>query len=280
MRGSSVALQVQTRFDGELLSLHTNLPRDALACALLGAGDACLDRDADGLADGWEDIALDRLRPFVMLDEDEQLVRDENVVTAIVGRVAPIDGLIHVYMMLGYSNDYGSCGLTGHHGDSERVALALEPATGGGAGDVRVVAAYTAAHEHAPNDHSRRFTRTDLGLLTFADDPATGEPRWAVYASRGKHASYASRDLCESVSRVPCLEEDCSPDGVADPARFQLLMRYVNAGEEAAPLVTDLGSLGFAGEDAWAERRFCGGLGGDDCASPVRDKLLRNPFLK
>jgi hypothetical protein len=44
--------------------------------------------------------------------------------------------------------------------------------------------------------------------------------------------------------------------------------------------VSDLGPVGFPGDDAWADRRFCGGLGGEECSSSVREKLVVDPFAE
>lgn len=178
-----------------------------------------------------------------------------------------------------YSRDYGSCGFTAHNGDPERVALHLVAPPGGGPGDVLATGAYTAAHEGTATDHGRFFTADDFVELTYADDAATGQPRWVVFPSADKHATYASLDICENISAIPCFDEDCGPDGVDDPAAFDLLPAYVNAGEDAARRVEDLGPLGFAGEDAWADQAFCGGLGTtDECSTKIRDKLLDDPF--
>ena len=99
-----------------------------------------------------------------------------------------------------------------------------------------------------------------------------------VYPSADKHATYATIAICEGVSVVPCFDEDCAPDGVNDPSKFDRLPPFVNAGEETAPLVSDLTAIGFPGDDAWADQDFCGGLGGATCSAPVRDKLLNDPF--
>ena len=151
------------------------------------------------------------------------------------------------------------------------------PLPDGGAGDWQIAKAYTAAHEGTANDKGRVFAGGDLGMLTFADDPAIGEPRWSVYSSANKHATYGSIAICEGVSFLPCFDEDCAPYGV-EPGPYTLLFDYVNAGEESAPMVSDLAVIGCAGEDAWADQKFCGGLGGTGCSSAVREKLLVNPF--
>jgi hypothetical protein len=279
--GSGFVHEVHTLLtrDGRL-ALQSNLPRGVDDCLALEGDPPCDDADIDGLVDAWEDAALDRLRPMRRFDEVETVVTDAAAVMADVGRVAPgpSDAELRLYVMLGYSRDYGSCGLTSHNGDSERVALALAPWREGGPGGVVMAQAYTAAHEGSTNDHGRVFAQEELGVLVFAPDPDTGEPRWVVFPSADKHATYATVEICEGISQVPCFDEDCGPDGVADPSLFDALPIAANAGEEGAPRLTDLAEVGFPGEDAWAEQDFCGGLGGSGCSSAVREKLLVDPF--
>jgi hypothetical protein len=265
--------------DGRL-ALHSNLPPAVDACAALPAADPpCDDVDADGLVDAWEDVVLDRLRPLRRFDEAESAVDDPTAVFADVGRVTTAaDGSFRLMVMLGYSIDYGSCGFTGHNGDSERVVLGLVALPEEGEGGVVMDQAYTAAHEGSPTDHGRTFVGDELLQLVLTPDPATGQPRWVVFPSADKHATYATVEICESISAIPCLDEDCGPDGVADPAAFELLPESFNAGELEAPRLTDLAPAGFPGDDAWADQDFCGGLGGSPCSSSVRSKLLVDPF--
>lgn len=256
------------------LALRCNLPRLVADCVAI-ADAPCDDVDGDGLTDAWEDLALDRLRPVRRFDEGESLIDDANAVLGDVGRVFAVANHIRIFVMLGYHYDYGSCGFTSHNGDSERVALDLAIWPDGGAGGVTVAQAYTAAHEGTATDHSRVFSTADLGLLVYDVVP---EPRWVVFPSRDKHGTYGSIDICESISAVPCLDEDCAPDGVDDPAAFDRLPEFVNAGEPDSPRVTALDELGFPGDDAWAEQDFCGGLERTSCSAPVRDKLVADPF--
>jgi hypothetical protein len=277
------SLDVHTSVTPEkALALTTNLPATTADCAAAPfEGTPCDDLDQDGLADAWEDVVIDRFRPLLRLDEDESLVGDASFVIANVARVAPVSMSplrVRAFIMLGYTKDYGSCGFTAHNGDSERVALDLPATAGGGPGDVTAAGAYTAAHESTASDHSMKFEGPDLAQLTYEDDVATGEPRWVVFPSQDKHATYASVDICENISVIPCFDEDCAPDGAANPLEYDVLPPFVNAGEEAHPLVTDLTRIGFPGDDAWADQDFCGGLGGSGCSSPVRVKLLVDPF--
>jgi hypothetical protein len=276
--GSPFVLEVHTLFtDDGRLALSCNLPPAIDDCAAID-GAPCDDADGDALVDAWEDAVLDRMRPMRRFDEAETFVGEATAVAADVGRVATARGGYRLFVMLGYSRDYGSCGFTAHNGDSERVALALEPYPEGDVGGVAVAQAYTAAHEGTANDHGRVFAGADLGLLVFDVDARFGEPRWVVFPSADKHATYGSVEICENASMVPCLAEDCGPDGVEDPSAFDLLPEAVNAGEETMPRVTDLAGVGFPGDDAWAMQDFCGGLGGTGCSAPVRDKLVVDPF--
>ncbi len=272
--GSSFELTAAVEAAGYAVALRTNLPADLASCELLGAD--CADVDLDGLVDAWEDLVLDRLRPSLRFDEAEPLMTDAGAVLFAVGRVAPAeDGHVRVYVMNGFSSDYGRCGISAHDGDSERVVLDLSVS----GGDAEVVGTYTAAHEGELTDHGAVFTDVQLLDAEFVDDAWTGEPRWRVYSSDGKHASYHTVQACEDAEWVVCLEEDCAPDGVDDETAWDRLPPVINAGEEHAPRVTDLAAIGFPDEDAWADQEFCGGLGrGSGCSSSIREKLLEDPF--
>lgn len=278
--GSATPIEFHTVItDDGRLALETALPPTIDACLELAPDLGCEDADEDGLTDAWEDAVLDRLRPMRRMDEDESLFDDPTAVVADVGRVAAVGDRYRLFVMLGYSRDYGSCGgFTGHNGDSERVVLDLAAWPAGGAGGVVMHGAYTAAHEGTINDHGQRFTLGELDALVIDLDPVSGEPRWVVFPSADKHATYASVDICEGVSVLPCIDEDCAPDGAADPTVFDLLPEAFNAGEEEAPRVDDLSVAGFPGDWAWADQPFCGGLGGSGCSSAVREKLLIDPF--
>ena len=269
-----------TEIDGHALVLRTELPRVAVDCPeLLGASASCADEDGDGLVDAWELMVLARLGPVVRLDAEEPLLAEPGFAVALVGRVAPAPPRIRVFMALLYTRDYGSCGgITAHHGDAERVVMELAPLPGAGAGDVRVERIYTAAHEDGVNRHNQTFQGDGLAALVLEPDPTIGEPRWIVYASRAKHATYGSQAICERISILPCLHEHCSRAGGVEAGRHDLLLAVANAGEPDHPLLTSLAPCGFPGEESWAERPFCGGLGGSRCASPVRRMLLEWPF--
>jgi hypothetical protein len=263
------------------VALRTNLPASPADCTALGLDDApCDDADNDGLVDAWEDLVLNRLRPRIQFDESEPLVDDADSILFDVARVAPADdGNIRAAIMMGYRQDYGRCGLTAHSGDSERVVLNLALLPDDGPGDVAVIGTYTAAHEGTVTDHGLLLEGDALSTAEFPVDPATGEPRWQVYASDGKHATYHTVQLCEDAEVILCLDEDCAPDNVDDPERYDHLPPIINVGEETASLLDDLARIGFVDEDPWVDQVFCGGLGRDtECSASIRSKLLDDPF--
>jgi hypothetical protein len=276
--GDAFVVDCHTLLKNNRLAFACNIPGAKAACDEVPLA-PCEDVDEDGLTDAWEDLLLAGVRPLRRMDEGEMLIGDPAAAIGDVGRVVAVDDHFRVYIMLGYHIDYGSCGFTDHKGDSERVALDLIGDPDGGPGGALVVGAYTAAHENTETDHGKVFQGTDLDQLVYTPDPETTDPRWVVFPSRNKHATYATITICENISAIPCLDEDCAPDDVDDPAMFDLLPeKWVNAGEEAAPRVTELSVVGFPGDQAWAEQDFCGGLGEPGCTSPVREKLTVDPF--
>lgn len=274
-------LQVSTAVQGDVFSVSVNLMPTVDECeeqALAFADLDCADVDEDGFVDVWEDAVIGRLNPAIRFDEAEPLFDDPDAVLANVARLTEVGGDIRVYLMLGYSRDYGRCGISAHDGDSERVAFSLTRT--GEAGDVVVTAFYTAAHEGTLTDHGAVFAGTDRAVLTFESDPGSLEPRWVVFSSDGKHATYGSLDLCESAEWAPCLEEDCGPDGVPT-AEYTVINPVYNAGEPDAQRLGALDGIGFPGDHAWLDQSFCGGgTGGwgDGCSSSVLSKLTEDPF--
>jgi len=231
------------------------------------AADGC-DLDADGLADAWEAMLLDKLRPIVRIGGAEELLEDPDATLGSVGRVTPGNGdEVFVAIVLAYSRDYGRCGFTEHSGDSERVALRV-------ARDGTVRAAYTAAHEGTSVDAGAVMEPWEL---TFVADPVTGDARWYVLAVEGKHATYASAEACAAFSDTTCLAESC-PRATRAPD-LELLIPIVDAGEPGT---------GWGWHDWWPypftepydPSPFCGDrwVDGVACAQPIRDKLLADPF--
>jgi len=275
-----------TRGDDGALKLTTPLVARVEACQ-----GACVDADGDGLVDAWEKLVLDRLHPAVTFDEDEPLL-DKDDAFAALGRLYARDAThLTAIVLLVYAQDYGApnwlCfGASKHPGDVERVALDLELV---GKGDVVVKNAFTTGHEGTEDDQSHVWKTAELKKLEVIDDALSGgEPRWRVYASQSKHATYVSKEHCENVRLAKlthrfCVNEDCAPDRVRDQAKYTKLPSIVNAGEPGKPIVDDLGPLGFKGERAWSEAKFCGGVKtspNEECPPSIKSKLLLDPFKK
>ncbi len=212
---------------------------------------------------------------MVRFAHEEPLFCDISAVISGAGRVTPgpEPGRVRVFFMMAYTSDYGRCTVARHRGDLERVVLdfAVE-------GEVaRLVRAYTAAHEYTAFDGGRSFGGDSLAELEYRPSPVSGEPRWVIYASGGKHASYASRAACSSHSQLLCSREDCRPP----PGGYrEVLFPSENAGEPLAPMVWDESSRLFP----WSTEPYCPPLrfsreDNTPCGpgKPV-DKLLRDPF--
>lgn len=288
---TSGGVQITRAETGEL-RIKSDLPARVSDCS----GARCADVDRDGLVDAWEDMILERLHPAVTFDEDEPLLKGDHRddVFTTLGRVTMgANGHVTVNVLLLYTKDYGApnpiCfSASQHAGDVERVALDLELLADGTA---VTRAMFTTGHEGTEDDQSRVWRGADLKTLEVIEDPNTGLLRWRVYASQGKHATYATKKHCEAVRLKSlthrfCVNEDCAPDRVphSDEVRFTRVAKIANAGEPDARRVDDLAGLGFRGESAWSGATFCGGLAVDrtkeECPPPVRDKLLADPFAQ
>jgi hypothetical protein len=257
--------------------------------------EGCKDVDHDGLNDEWEDAVLAKLTPLVTFDEDEPMMKGDNKdAFAAIGRVFPSPGShdrVVVSVLILYAKDYGAPNpicfhAKSHSGDAERAALELE-ITGGGNAISR--AAYTTGHEGTEDDQT---TIVRDGEQKRLEDVGG---RWRVYSSQGKHATYMSKEHCESARLSSflhrfCASEDCAPDDMNDDdkSRFTRAPKVLNVGELDAPRADndDLGRLGFAGVRAWSDERFCGGVTGlsdeerAECPDPLKAKLPKNPFAE
>jgi len=259
----------------EALAFHTSLAADASACPT-----AC-DVDRDGLNDAWEDAVLARFQPRLELDEQEKGRDDPSFRVGVAGRVVARAGdpsRVVVFFGFAWSEDYGACGFTDHHGDVERAVLELARVDGT-TGDLVIVKAYTASHEGDPTDKSHTYAgetelRAELEFL-----PENGSHRWLLYTSRDKHGTFASKGACES-RKIPCLADYCGADGVDDKSELRLLPALLNVGEPAHPRESNWAKLGYPSTDAWTSKSFCGAKSGGDCDSAPRTSFTRDPFSK
>lgn len=266
------------RADG--LRFATSHVADFSRCrALRRAG--CADEDQDGLNDAWEDGVLRRFEPRLEFDEQERGLKDPAFRMGAAGRVVrrKEDATrIVVFFAFAFSEDYGACSLTEHHGDVERAVIELRRVPGTD-GDVILTRAFTAAHEGGIADKSRLYEGADALQRSLEFVWEAGSPRWLLYTSRNKHGTFASKAACEA-RELPCLADYCGADGAATRDAFRRLLPILNAGEPGHPRDSGWASFGYEGVDAWSPDKFCGSASSGDCDAAPRGSLIRDPFTR
>jgi hypothetical protein len=267
------------------VAMHASIPARVEDCRPLEEiGASCADVDNDQLTDAWEDLVLQDLSPVVRFSVDEPMFDDPEAVMRSFGRVHPREDDVLVTIVIAYAKDYGSCEVGSHAGDAERVAFTLRLLSPHAA---VIDSVYLAAHEGTGRDGGQRFFGDRIAGLDFvARDRWHFEAaaRWLVFASEGKHATYASSARCEDESDLLCLEEDCGPP--LDPSfglsaiehQHDIPLEPINVGEPDAHRIDALDNFGFAGENVWSEQLFCGGVDTSGCAPSIRSKLLDEPI--
>lgn len=260
-------------------SFATARVADVTKCVAMGRGD-CADVDRDGLTDAWEDTVLAHFQPRLELDEQERGLTDPSFRVGTAGRVvARHDDPSRVVVFYGFafSEDYGSCSFTDHHGDVERAVIELER-TAGTNGDVRMIKAFTAAHEGDVTDASHLYEGDRLASeLEFVSE--NGAPRWLLYTSRNKHGTYANKRTCES-KKLPCVADYCASSNKPNRNDYRRLPRLLNAGEPEHPRDSGWSRFGYESADAWSTKPFCGLASGGSCDSAPRSTFVRDPFSK
>ena len=170
-----------------------------------------------------------------------------------------------------------------HRGDVERVVFELIVEDNSSGSRVRIDAVYTAAHEDTPFDVSATYREASLESLEYSTDPITLQPRWIIYASAGKHASYATHARCVGGSTFVCARESCATRDES----LELLFPIVNVGEPTQTSYqwwNDVDPLPWwASFDAiWGGDDFCGGdqIRNDKtgCTQSIRNKLVSDPL--
>lgn len=181
-----------------------------------------LDQDRDGLPDSLEEELLERFHPTFMISQQEcdgkpaefrAGVAEPRVVAkngTIYGQVMPkeIPGLVEPFVEIHYYHLWSrDCGRGPHALDAEHVsALVRGSSKGAPASEWTAVFWYAAAHEDTVCDASNGARASFLGAE---------ENGAIVWISRGKHASYLSRDLC----RLGCGSDRCGKMTVLPTAR-------------------------------------------------------------
>lgn len=196
------------------------------------------DRDGDGINDCWEDAAMERLNPYIELDEEDDLISGiwhapgDHVVT--FARITPYpnkDNPTHIlfYYVVAWSYDYGRFvdprslprleQFKNHPGDTEPIIMAWRLTD-----DHTIVLEYVNIRAHGGcnkrNDLWRAYgiscntspycnlEEEIAGWQEICSDLRFRDNRLYLYASEDKHGLYPTCQACESVTLLasPLLE--------------------------------------------------------------------------
>lgn len=182
------------------------------------------DADRDGIDDAAEQAALEQFRPQLLLSAGEcDGLPAEFAAGAKTPKVAARNGTLYAraspftarpgeWLEVHYYHLWGrDCGRRGHDLDAEQAAVLLERVHG------EWIARYwwAAAHEETVCE------RSNAARASWLKAEKQGARLWI---SRGKHASFLSRDLCS----WGCGGDSCEDTVPSPPARI------VNLGEKGA----------------------------------------------
>lgn len=195
------------------------------------------DPDGDGLAQSFEDAAIEKLNPVIEFDEAEDfLAHPDQLPAATLAHVRPWPSYADVQYVLfeflptfaldggvgitfeGWGDDWSRVAYEAHRGDSEKVFLAYEVVDDQ---NLTFAGAYTSAH-HGETCHDGAWEPTgetcntanraviDLGSLSRYEETEQmcgtlefdDAGRIVVYPSRNKHAMYPSKATCEAATLV------------------------------------------------------------------------------
>jgi hypothetical protein len=228
-------------------------------------GAACLDRDGDGLSDAWENVALEQLRPRLLLDADDRVFETGDPVR-VLSSIVPLQrrGRDHVLFahVVTFARDFGPPGLQrlvarGHAGDTEAFGMvfAVQPD-----GALQWVASVAKGHACATctstwHWHGQDFDTDGVPLLTVEQD---------------KHGLWQRRSACQHQAGF-----DCEADRVLRPIAINVgdagvdgAVALVDALDDVHPEGPHAALAGtFPGEALWSPGRarvpgrFCGGHG-------------------
>jgi hypothetical protein len=230
-------------------------------------GPFCKDADGDGLNDLWENVAVQQLRPRLLLDHSDGLFASRTDLIRVLTSVTPMerDGRQYVLFanVVAFSRDYGHLGMFDHPGDTEAFGMLYRVEANGA---LSWVASAAKGHPCLTCRSRYAFFPQD-----FAED---GTP--LVYVERQKHGLWQNGQQCRARAAFSCKADrslrppafnvgDPSPDG----------SRGLIDAFDAVAAGGAFGQLAgvFPGDAIWTAQlaripgKFCGG--GRDC-SPGR----------
>ncbi|HET6336562.1 MAG TPA: hypothetical protein VFG30_25240 [Polyangiales bacterium] len=178
-------------------------------------GSFCKDADRDGLNDLWENVAVQQLRPRLLLDRSDGLFASRTDLVRVLTSVTPmVRGRIEYVLfasVVAFSRDYGHLGMFDHPGDAEAFGMLYRIDADGG---LNWVASAAKGHPCLTCRSRYAFFPQD-----FAED---GTP--LVYVERQKHGLWQNGQQCRARAAFSCKGDasmrppafnvgDPSPDG-------------------------------------------------------------------
>lgn len=260
------------------------------------------DNDSDGMDDGLEQILLNKFMPvFIRFNDDgcpgpSPTGATGNDTNLVVCRIFPIppqytegsgvqlislnptevvseknlktglvwyEPTIIAHCALLYGKD---CGLTAHTADVEGFTFTLRyigNIPGGWRYDT-TLSNWTGMFIQTVS-HAGTLCEKIETLPRLSPDFPNGSD--SILASPDKHGNYLTVAKCNSGFL-------CDP--ACNGTKIEKTVKIINAGEENAPFVNDLGSFyyEYAGENPWGTANFLDGMGGS--AGAIKDKLLKD----
>lgn len=235
-----------------------HFPRSMRDCR----GPFCKDADRDGLNDLWENVAIQQLRPRLLLDRDDGLFASTSDRVRVLTSVTPLVRSGREYVLfasvVAFSRDYGHLGMFDHPGDAEVFGMLYRIDADGG---LRWVASAAKGHPCLTCRSHYAFFPQD-----FADD---GTP--LVYVERQKHGLWQNGRECRAHAAF-----SCRADVSLRPPAFNIGDPGPNALIDRLDDVEAVGSTGqlagvFPGDAVWTASlakvpgHFCGGNA--DCSA-------------
>ena len=251
----SVPRQLGLTAKGRFQLPHQHFPRLMRDCT----GPSCKDADADGQNDLWENVAVEQLRPRLMLDDKDLLFDRAHDAVRVLSSVLPVTHRGESYVLfanvIAFSRDYGHLGAFDHPGDTEAFGMLFRV-------DESDTLTWVAS---AAKGHSclTCVPRFNFGPQEFADD---GTP--LLYVERNKHGLWQSGRACRERAAFSCRgERSLRPEAVnvGDPSAdgSSGLVDVLDGLAPNGPF-SELAGV-FPGEAVWTASRarvpgrFCGG---------------------
>ena len=187
---------------------HAHFPRLMRECH----DPSCKDADGDGQNDLWENVAVEQLRPRLMLDDKDRLFERASDSVRVLSSIVPVQHGTESYVLfanvIAFSRDYGHMGAGDHPGDTEAFGMLFRV-------DESDTLTWVAS---AAKGHSCLTCKPRFNFHTqeFADD---GTP--LLYVERNKHGLWQSGRACREHAAFSCRgERSLRPEAlnVGDPS--------------------------------------------------------------